>query len=228
MKYRSHSGRMARVHQVRVCEGNGLTKRRPPRKQPPRPDAPVEPGIPGSTDEINPPLRTELITAVSQAIWDLGRLSDKELSENLATAKSMVKAIEPKDEIETMLAAQMIATHHVAMNCLARSNLAIQTVSNREQDLKYATKLLSIFSRQVDVLNKHRGKGQQKVTVEYVHVEPGAQAIVGHVETGKSMGVQTASNRPETAGPPAGAIPNNPGVTLDMELPKKSKRKHKS
>jgi hypothetical protein len=32
------------------------------------------------------------------------------------------------------------------------------------------------------VLNHHRGKGQQKVTVEHVHVHSGGQAIVGPVE----------------------------------------------
>jgi hypothetical protein len=35
----------------------------------------------------------------------------------------------------------------------------------------------------LDALNRHRGKGQQKVTVEHVHVHEGGQAIVGTVET---------------------------------------------
>ena len=34
-----------------------------------------------------------------------------------------------------------------------------------------------------DALNKHRGKGQQKVTVEHVHVHSGGQAVVGMVAT---------------------------------------------
>lgn len=33
------------------------------------------------------------------------------------------------------------------------------------------------------MLNRHRGKGQQKVTVEHVHVHSGGQAVVGVVET---------------------------------------------
>jgi len=35
----------------------------------------------------------------------------------------------------------------------------------------------------LDALNHHRGKGQQKVTVEHVHVHSGRQAVVGMVET---------------------------------------------
>lgn len=34
----------------------------------------------------------------------------------------------------------------------------------------------------LDALNKHRGKDQQKVTVEHVHVHAGGQAVVGTVE----------------------------------------------
>jgi hypothetical protein len=35
----------------------------------------------------------------------------------------------------------------------------------------------------LDALNRHRGKGQQKVTVEHVHVHAGGQAVVGMVQT---------------------------------------------
>src|SRR5215467_9650868 len=38
-------------------------------------------------------------------------------------------------------------------------------------------------------LNRHRGKGQQKVTVEHVHMHAGGQAVVGTVETpGEGIG----------------------------------------
>ena len=46
---------------------------------------------------------------------------------------------------------------------------------------------------QLEALSRHRGKGQQKISVEHVHVHPGGQAIVGAVETGG--GVATASER---------------------------------
>jgi hypothetical protein len=41
----------------------------------------------------------------------------------------------------------------------------------------------------LDALNRHRGKGQQKVTVEHVHVHAGGQAVVGTVEnSGPALG----------------------------------------
>jgi hypothetical protein len=39
----------------------------------------------------------------------------------------------------------------------------------------------------VEALNRHRGKGQQKVTVEHVHVHAGGQAVVGIVEAGEGL-----------------------------------------
>ena len=41
----------------------------------------------------------------------------------------------------------------------------------------------------LEALNKHRGKGQQKVTVEHVHVHQGGQAIVGRIHTEKMLAV---------------------------------------
>jgi hypothetical protein len=44
-------------------------------------------------------------------------------------------------------------------------------------------------------LNRHRGKGQQKVTVEHVHVHSGGQAIVGAVAPGEGFHRRTR-NKP--------------------------------
>ena len=51
--------------------------------------------------------------------------------------------------------------------------------------LKHAHKLMSLYTHQLATLNKHRGKGQQKGTVEHVNVQAGGQAIVGNVEGGQ-------------------------------------------
>ena len=50
-------------------------------------------------------------------------------------------------------------------------------------------------------LDKHRGKGQQKVTVEHVYVHAGGQAVVGMVETQGRNRTKSAAgipNLPET------------------------------
>jgi hypothetical protein len=39
------------------------------------------------------------------------------------------------------------------------------------------------LDKQLEALQRYRGKGQQKVTVEHVHVNAGGRAIVGTVHT---------------------------------------------
>jgi hypothetical protein len=77
---------------------------------------------------------------------------------------------------------QMVGTHAAAMECLRRAMISDQLRQSIEGHLRSAQKLLALYTLQVEGLNRHRGKGQQKVTVEYVNVEPGARAIVGSVE----------------------------------------------
>lgn len=82
-----------------------------------------------------------------------------------------------------MLATQMVVTHIAATSALRRLN-GSETVSVQDSNGNLAVKLLRIFTTQVEALQRYRGKGQQKVTVEHVHVHPGGQAIVGAVESG--------------------------------------------
>jgi hypothetical protein len=81
-----------------------------------------------------------------------------------------------------MIAAQLIAAHYAAMECYRRAMIDEQTFEGRRENLNQANKLSRTYAVLLDALNRHRGKGQQKVTVEHVHVHSGGQAIVGTVE----------------------------------------------
>jgi phosphatidate phosphatase PAH1 len=94
-----------------------------------------------------------------------------------------LRQIAPRDGVEGMLAVQMASTHETSMHCLKRAALSEQTFEGRKLNLKYAEKYLRLYIDQMKALNKHRGKGDQKVTVEHVNVEAGGQAIVGSIET---------------------------------------------
>jgi hypothetical protein len=99
-----------------------------------------------------------------------------------ATVAALV-GIGPKDEIEGMMAAQLVAAHNAAMECYRRAMIGEQTFEGRRENLSQANKLSRTYAVLLDALNRHRGKGQQKVTVEHVHVHAGGQAVVGMVET---------------------------------------------
>jgi len=92
-----------------------------------------------------------------------------------------LQEIAPVGALEGMLAVQLVATHMAAMDCYKRLN----RTNDRDihgYNLNQANKLLRTYATLLEALNRHRGKGQQKVTVEHVHVHHGGQAVVGHVE----------------------------------------------
>ncbi len=68
------------------------------------------------------------------------------------------------------------------MECYRRAMIGEQSFEGRRENLNQANKLSRTYSTLLGALNRHRGKGQQKVTVEHVHVYKGGQAIVGNVE----------------------------------------------
>ncbi|MCL5776441.1 hypothetical protein M1105_05500 [Limibaculum sp. FT325] len=121
-----------------------------------------------------------LIKQVGNALW-LEPPGPKR-QEQIQAAVMGLAGIEPRDEIEGMLAAQMIAAHHASMECFRRAMIPEQFSEARKECLNQANKLSRTFCTLLEALNRYRGKGQQKVTVEHVHVHAGGQAIVGHVE----------------------------------------------
>jgi hypothetical protein len=90
--------------------------------------------------------------------------------------------IKPADELEAMLCVQMIACHSAAMQSFGLAASPGQTFEGVREFLTQANKLSRTYATLVEALNRHRGKGVQKVTVEHVHVHEGGQAIVGNVE----------------------------------------------
>jgi hypothetical protein len=116
-----------------------------------------------------------------QALW-VKNSSPEEQDKQLSATVAALIGIAPKDELEGMMAGQLIAAHNAAMECYRRAMIGEQTFEGRRENLAQANKLSRTFATLLEALNRHRGKGQQKVTVEHVHVHSGGQAIVGTVE----------------------------------------------
>ena len=95
-------------------------------------------------------------------------------------ALAALHGIAPRDEAEALLAAQMVAVHSAAMRCL-RHLKGSENIPQQDSNGKLAVKLLRTFTAQMEALQRYRGKGEQKMTVEHVHVHAGGQAIVGEV-----------------------------------------------
>jgi hypothetical protein len=115
------------------------------------------------------------------ALW-LKNSDEKTRDEQRMAAVAGLIGIGPRDELEGMMAAQLIAAHNAVMDCYRRAMIGEQTFEGRRESLNQANKLSRTFTQLIGALNRHCGKGQQKVTVEHVHVHSGGQAVVGVVE----------------------------------------------
>jgi len=110
---------------------------------------------------------------------------DQDRAKALNSVTPLLQAINPTNEVESMLAVQMIGTHVMAMQMMKRAVLSDQTVEGVNFNVNRVTKLSRTFIAQLEAFNKHRGKGQQKMTVKHVHVNEGGQAVIGNVEKGE-------------------------------------------
>lgn len=121
---------------------------------------------------------TQIVSFISEGNGSLS------VADKINAVLPMIKAINPKDDLEGMLSLQMIGVHHMTMEVIKRGMLPNQTVDGVTSNVNRTTKLARTFIAQLDALNKHRSKGQQKMTVEHVHVNKGGQAVIGSVEKG--------------------------------------------
>jgi hypothetical protein len=92
--------------------------------------------------------------------------------------------INPGDEVEGMLAAQMVVTHLAAMGCLRRAQAPGQTFEGRDMNLRHATKLTRTYTMQVERLKRYRSKGEQRVVVQHQHVNVTAERAAVQVNGG--------------------------------------------
>jgi len=96
---------------------------------------------------------------------------------------SVIEGIKPENETEAMLAAQMAVVHLATMK-YAGTLLTVDKIPQADHAEKTLNKLARTFTTQMDTLKRYRTGGQQKMTVEHVHVHEGGQAIVGSVTAG--------------------------------------------
>lgn len=165
---------------------------------------------------------TEL-ALINQLLSAIVSEDPEKMKEQMRSALALREGIEARNAIESMLAVQMVATHQAAMQCLhlgQTNNLSHAF----DLHLRHSEKLLSLYTRQVEILNKLRGGGQQQVTVRYVQVQAGGQAVVGNVQTPTlNPGRQAPKNAPAALTDQSGTA--MPMVNETAKRPAKLSRK---
>jgi hypothetical protein len=123
------------------------------------------------------------LSGIFDSLVDATDATESNSVEQMNFVMSVVQGIEPKDEIEAMLTAQIAITHRLMMRQagrLARTSL----LYNTEIAGRLYNQLARTLTAQVDALKRYRTGGEQNVRVEHVTINEGGQAIVGNVETG--------------------------------------------
>ena len=126
---------------------------------------------------------------INQLIGTIPGLTRDEYGEHRAhAALAMMEEIGPRDGLEGMLAAQMIAIHNLALECARRAALPNQTLDSMSAEVSRVAKLTRTFTAQMEALQRYRTGGRQKIVVQHVNVESGGQAVVGDVSGGRGNG----------------------------------------
>lgn len=130
-----------------------------------------------------------IANSVLCSFWYGSDADEEERKSKLTVVQAALGGIGPRDELEGMLAAQLVASNAAAMECYRWAMIPEQSFEGRKENLNQANKLSRTYVTLLEALNRHRGKGgEQKVTVEHVHVHAGGQAVVGSVQAGGGGG----------------------------------------
>ena len=73
---------------------------------------------------------------------------------------AMLRSIGPRDQLEALLAVQIVAAHHVAMEFLARGSPPRDPyqLDTTERHMKWALQLLRLYPKQMETLIRYREK----------------------------------------------------------------------
>jgi hypothetical protein len=142
---------------------------------------------------------TALIQQLAQSRQRAGKVDQLSLNFML----SFIKGIEPRDQVESTLAAQMAAVHMEVMRFAGRLG-HIENLAQQDSALRAFNQLARTFATQLEALKRYRTGGEQKVTVQHVSVSEGGQAIVGNV-----------TQAPREAGP----IKPSSALTMSQKIP---------
>ncbi len=166
-------------------------------------------------------LTQQALSVVSLAVG----LSEKERERHILSAFKLLQQFKPQNELEGILAVQMLGVHEAAMECLRLATLSALTSAGRDSNLKHAVKFMGLFTRQLEAFDRLRGKGQQKITVERVNVESGGQAIVGNVHANPERQTRT----PDAKVPATKETrEHKPSDAVNSNSSKKTKKKKKT
>ena len=143
----------------------------------------------GKHDEWNQHLTAQLAGSLPEA---RGSMTAATVEGSLGALTGQI-GIDPQDPVEGMLSAQMIAANAAALDLYRRAWIPEQSFEASTRYLALAEKAARTLARLSEALDRHRGKGQQQITVKHVTVNA-EQAVVADTVVGGSKAPVEISN----------------------------------
>jgi hypothetical protein len=113
--------------------------------------------------------------------WFRENMAASERQERQTAILAFLAGVNPQDVTEGMMAAQLYASHALAMECYRRAMLPGQSVEGKQINLTLAAKLTKANAAQVEALKKYRGK-EAAVTRTVSTTFPSPSAALGGFE----------------------------------------------
>ena len=154
-----------------------------------------------------------LLRQLYEVASESGEISESQLNFLL----SIIQGIQPRDQVEAMLAAQMAAVHMATMRFAGGISVGDNRIQQDNAERSF-NRLTRAFIAQLEALKRYRTGGEQKVTVQHVTVSEGGQAIVGNVT---QRAPRAAKN--QTAASPTGQTDASAAFTASVDLPHDNK-----
>ena len=187
-----------------------------PRKAANDGDGPISRTLGGSMDDT---YNHVILSDAFSAFWSPQEGSptrDAWVERALKSASVGLAGIGPTNEIEGMIAGQIVAAHAASMECYRRAALSEQTFDGRESNLRHAAKASRTFVTLVESLQKLRGEsGKQTMHVHHHNTDARTQVAAKQavVNVGDQGGGETKNStqphEPE-------AITHEPTETIDF------------
>lgn len=116
-----------------------------------------------------------------EASLDRSRLLLQSGTDVAAMALDAASSIQAKNSLEKMLAHQLAAVHKLAMELMGQVSYEHNAMAQAKR-LNAAARCMAVYQQGVLTLQKLRQNGQQRITVQYVNVSNGSQAVIGNIE----------------------------------------------
>jgi hypothetical protein len=123
---------------------------------------------------------------------------------------AMVTGIEPRDQLEAMLAAQMAAVHNATMTFARRLN-HVENIGQQDGAERAFNKLARTFACQLQALKAYRSTGQQHVTVTHL-------SVAAHQAQVNLGGPPEGGGLEKLEGQPHGQLAHAPGAALPGDI----------